>query len=490
MKLQFGMPFSKYQFAVKLGLASTLLWAVGAGSHVFANDQAIVHEKRNVKYESSTYTLELIRINLLDPKIQVKAIAANHQVGSVQPFVDMMNDNEAVVGINGTYFDAFTEDIDYRTPYGILMNNNDLFYRGDKETSITVSKDKEASIQRLSVSSSVRAGRLGFPLIAVDSYHGDRPNSAWVFTKDYGDVIDYSGVKMAIAADMKVTALTTDPLNIPAGGKVLLLSSEQTLDSAAKSVKMGDLFSMDQTILNLDSKWSTPINQLQMAIGAGPKLLTGGSVDIDVERDRFNDPLVTSQANVRSFAGVDDNQLLVVGTVSYSTLDQMANALLQAGITDAINLDGGASSALYYQGKLLRKPGRLLSNALIVQQTDKPQVQLSVNGQLTGNRDGYIEQDVTMVPFRVLLNRIQADYSWNPADASLHLSKGQLSAVLTPGSTTGLLNGQPVELDAAPQVVDGLMYVPLRFVAESLGAELEWNDSLYRVNIVVPIVTP
>lgn len=490
LKLQFGMPIVKLQIAIKLGLASMLLISAGAVSPVFANEQAIVHEKRNVSYEGSTYTLELIRINLKDPTVQVKAIAANHQVGSVQPFIDMMSDNEAVVGINGTYFDAFTEDIDYRTPYGILMNNNDLFYRGDKETSITVSKDKEASIQRLSVSSSVRVGRLSLPLNGVDSYHGDRTKSAWVFSKDYGDVIDYPGVKVAIAADMKVAALSIDPIHIPAGGKVVLLSSDQTLDSVTKSVKVGDLFSMDQSSVNLDSNTSIPINQLQMAIGAGPKLLTGGVVDIDVERDRFNDPLVTSQANVRSFAGVDDNQLLVVGTVSYSTLDQMANALLQAGITDAINLDGGASSALYYQGKLLRKPGRLLSNALIVQQTDKPQVQLSVNGTLTGNRDGYIEHDVTMVPFRVLLNRIQAEYSWNPADSSLHLSKGKLSAVLTPGSTTGMLNGQPVELDAAPEVVDGLMYVPLRFVAESLGARLEWNDSLYRVNIVVSPANP
>ncbi|OMF04411.1 hypothetical protein BK127_34005 [Paenibacillus sp. FSL H7-0331] len=490
LKLQFGMPVVKLQFAIKLGLASMLLISAGAVSPVFANEHAIVHEKRNVSYEGSTYTLELIRINLKDPTVQVKAIAANHQVGSVQPFIDMMSDNEAVVGINGTYFDAFTEDIDYRTPYGMLMNNNDLFYRGDKETSITVSKDKEAAIQRLSISSSVRVGRLSLPLNGVDSYHGDRTKSAWVFSKDYGDVIDYPGVKVAIAADMKVAAFSIDPIQIPAGGNVLLLSSDQTLDSVTKSVKVGDLFSMDQSSVNLDSNMSIPISQLQMAIGAGPKLLTGGVVDIDVERDRFNDPLVTSQANVRSFAGVDDNQLLVVGTVSYSTLDQMANALLQAGITDAINLDGGASSALYYQGKLLRKPGRLLSNALIVQQTDKPQVQLSVNGTLTGNRDGYIEHDVTMVPFRVLLNRIQAEYSWNPADSSLHLSKGKLNAVLTPGSTTGMLNGQPVELDAAPEVVDGLMYVPLRFVAESLGARLEWNDSLYRVNIVVSPANP
>lgn len=38
----------------------------------------------------------------------------------------------------------------------------------------------------------------------------------------------------------------------------------------------------------------------------------------------------------------------------------------KAGAYQAMNLDGGASSGLYYNGKYLTTPGRKISNALVV----------------------------------------------------------------------------------------------------------------------------
>lgn len=468
----------------QMTLCFALLFAYGTGA-AQAEEHGIKHEQQKVSYNGSSFTVDLVRVDLKDPTIQVKAAAANHEVGTVQDFADMMADNDAVVGINGTFFDAFTQDIEYRTPYGIVMNNNDLFYGGDKETSITVSTDKQASVQRLAIGSNVQAGRFGSRLNGVDVYHGDQAHSAWVFTKDYGDVADEPGIKIVVGQDQKVVSLSEEAVRIPSGGKVLLLSTDYSLEQVSKQIKAGDKFSMTQTVTNLDTKQTSPLEQYQMAIGAGPKLLTGGQVDIDFERDRFNDPLVTSQANVRSFAGVDEDGYLVLGTISYSTIEQMANVLVQVGMTDAINLDGGASSALYYKGKVLRKPGRLLSNVLIVQQADKPLVQLSVNGHLAENKNGFIENGITMVPFRVLLNRMNAEYVWNSDDSSLQITQGPRKVNLKLGNAWAEVNGQAVTLDTVPEIINGRMYVPLRFVAEALGARVQWEDSLYRANVTL-----
>jgi exopolysaccharide biosynthesis protein len=38
----------------------------------------------------------------------------------------------------------------------------------------------------------------------------------------------------------------------------------------------------------------------------------------------------------------------------------------QAGAYQAMNLDGGASSGLYFNGKYIRTPGREISNAILV----------------------------------------------------------------------------------------------------------------------------
>lgn len=52
------------------------------------------------------------------------------------------------------------------------------------------------------------------------------------------------------------------------------------------------------------------------------------------------------------------------------------------------------------------------------------------------------------------------------------------------GSKTMLVDGKPVEMDVAPQIVPpGRTMLPVRFVAEGLGAEVEWFDAEKRVRL-------
>ena len=44
----------------------------------------------------------------------------------------------------------------------------------------------------------------------------------------------------------------------------------------------------------------------------------------------------------------------------------MRELMLQLGCVDAINLDGGASTGLAYQGRIIRQPGRQLTTTLQV----------------------------------------------------------------------------------------------------------------------------
>jgi len=47
-------------------------------------------------------------------------------------------------------------------------------------------------------------------------------------------------------------------------------------------------------------------------------------------------------------------------------IEDLATIMQKLGAYNAMNIDGGASSGLYYKGKLLTIPGRDLSNALVV----------------------------------------------------------------------------------------------------------------------------
>jgi len=49
-----------------------------------------------------------------------------------------------------------------------------------------------------------------------------------------------------------------------------------------------------------------------------------------------------------------------------ATVRQLADIMKALGAYDAMNLDGGASSGLWVQGKYLVQPGRSISNALLI----------------------------------------------------------------------------------------------------------------------------
>jgi hypothetical protein len=50
-------------------------------------------------------------------------------------------------------------------------------------------------------------------------------------------------------------------------------------------------------------------------------------------------------------------------------------------------------------------------------------------------------------------------------------------AVATPQVIKLVINGKEIHPDVAPQIINGRVMVPARFVAEPLGATVEWDDA-------------
>lgn len=84
-------------------------------------------------------------------------------------------------------------------------------------------------------------------------------------------------------------------------------------------------------------------------------------------RGRLPGPKILTGGGSRSALGITRDHKLILLTSGGATIPQLAEIMKQAGAYQAMNLDGGASSGLYYNGKYLTTPGRLISNALVVQ---------------------------------------------------------------------------------------------------------------------------
>ncbi|MBD0382039.1 copper amine oxidase N-terminal domain-containing protein [Paenibacillus sedimenti] len=95
------------------------------------------------------------------------------------------------------------------------------------------------------------------------------------------------------------------------------------------------------------------------------------------------------------------------------------------------------------------------------------------------------EDEVTMVPIRFLSEQLGAEVKWNPELKQVTI-KDELNGtliVMTVGSKTATVDGTGVALESAPALRNGATYVPIRFIAEKLGAKVEFDQDTQVVTI-------
>lgn len=94
-----------------------------------------------------------------------------------------------------------------------------------------------------------------------------------------------------------------------------------------------------------------------------------------------------------------------------------------------------------------------------------------------------ISNNRTLVPARYIFETIGAEVEWDEAAKKVIIKGKNKEVSLKINDTTAYVNNEAVQLDAAPVIVDGRTLIPLRFIAESFNAEVEWEQSAQLVII-------
>jgi len=76
-----------------------------------------------------------------------------------------------------------------------------------------------------------------------------------------------------------------------------------------------------------------------------------------------------------------------------------------------------------------------------------------------------------------------ASVQWDASSQTVTATKDDTEIKITIGSNTAYINGSSVSLVEPAVIVDGSTMVPLRFVSESLGATVEWDNSTQPIKI-------
>lgn len=87
-----------------------------------------------------------------------------------------------------------------------------------------------------------------------------------------------------------------------------------------------------------------------------------------------------------------------------------------------------------------------------------------------------IRNDRTLVPIRIITEALGGKVDWNGATKEVTLSINDKEIKMTIGKTLE-------KYGVAPVIIDGRTFVPVRFVADELGANVAWDDATKTVTI-------
>ena len=88
-----------------------------------------------------------------------------------------------------------------------------------------------------------------------------------------------------------------------------------------------------------------------------------------------------------------------------------------------------------------------------------------------------IRESRTMLPVRFVAEAFGANIEWDGATSTAIVKTSTTTIEVTIGKTTAKVNGVEVTLDAPAFIENSRTYLPVRFVAENLGAEVSWDGA-------------
>jgi len=152
-------------------------------------------------------------------------------------------------------------------------------------------------------------------------------------------------------------------------GRVVLLAAGKAAPRALKDLRQNEEWRLRLSLTGTIN-WSA----IHHALGGGPRLLTKGQVTVNGASERFRPDLINGRHPRTAVGTTADGEIVVVvvdGRSRFSrgvTLAELATLMKERGCADAVNLDGGGSSALWLASGVVNLPSdgveRPVANAL------------------------------------------------------------------------------------------------------------------------------
>ena len=94
-----------------------------------------------------------------------------------------------------------------------------------------------------------------------------------------------------------------------------------------------------------------------------------------------------------------------------------------------------------------------------------------------------IVNDRTMLPIRFIAEALGAEVEWEDITRKVSIVNGDIEIIITIDSNEAIVNGRKIILDSPAFIENNRTYLPIRFISENLGALVEWDRDTSIVTI-------
>ncbi len=173
---------------------------------------------------------------------------------------------------------------------------------------------------------------------------------------------------------------------------------------------------------------------------------------------------------------VEDVVYDTVEDVVYDVVDEVVYDVVEDVVYDTVedSVYNTVAGHVYYEG---------LGADVFALVIDEPTA--SVFGEIKENDVApMVVNDITMLPARFVAENLDATVAWDGETKTVTITGADVEIKVTIGSDIATVNGVEEQLGCAPFVENDRTYTPVGFIAEKLGATVEWDPFFTMVKIV------
>lgn len=329
------------------------------GLQVEEVEKGVKHVRMIKFYKNKPVRINIVEMSLgVNQGLAVEPAIASDTLSSRRTITNIAGRDNAIVAINGGYFKPQTG-----VPLGTLMINKKV-YTGPIYDRVAMGIfDNGFEMARVQLRAELKTNLGG---IKIDNVNQPRMLSVHtiVYTPDWGEYSPPSpkyGMQLVIS-NGKLMRANYSRNKIPEDGYVIVGPQKEL-----KKIVSARKFKLD---INLNPEWKN-VNHI---ISGGPYLVKNGDIYVDMTAQKLAS---VGGRNPRTAVGyTKDNHLIMLtadgreGASIGLTLMELANLMKELGCVNAMNLDGGGSTVMYVNGKVVNKPavqgGIPLSHTLMV----------------------------------------------------------------------------------------------------------------------------